>query len=283
MLYSIWLRVLAAALLALSLGACEPPQEFDEEELGVEEFEVGAHVEHIKVDSNTEIWAHFAHPKRSNKNDDQTILNSVARLIRNTERGGEIRAAIYGLGHEPIFKALEHAVTRRNVTVKVVQDGNNEFDSKLNKLSGRLRVLLGTSNHEFCGDGTRKGNHGCITNHSTGKMHTKLFTFSGTKDPNGKFHKNVVWYGSANMTRGSGSKMFNNAITMYGVPHLYDNTNEYFDDLLMNARSTSDYFDNTASPQKGIWQGVDEKVRVYASPEANSDLVLTPLCRDRAG
>jgi phosphatidylserine/phosphatidylglycerophosphate/cardiolipin synthase-like enzyme len=235
-------------------------------------------VEHITIDSNTEVWAHFAHPRRANKFDDRTILNSVVRLIRKTEKGGTIHAAIYGLAHKPIFDAIEYAVNRRNVTVKVVQDGNNEFDSRLDTLSNNLRRLIGKSNHRFCGVRTENGNHGCITRHPTGKMHTKMFTFSGTSDPEGKFHRNVVWYGSANMTLGSGSKMFNNAITIYGAHNLHKSTNEYFVDLFANAHDTSNYYNDTMpDPIKGIWQGADGKVRVYASPEHDSDLVLAQL------
>ena len=53
-------------------------------------------------------------------------------------------------------------------------------------------------------------------------MHSKLYTFSQTRDPNGALRDDVVWLGSANMTHATGAKSFNNTLTIYGDTALYD-------------------------------------------------------------
>ena len=78
-------------------------------------------------------------------------------------------------------------------------------------------------------------------------MHTKLFTFSTTKDPNGVLRDHVVWFGSANMTHATGAKTFNNTITIYGDQELYQSVNGYFAHLFDQKHyAGNDYYDADA-------------------------------------
>lgn len=285
-------QIMVAALLILSVGACEPAQEVDEEELGTDQFAAST-----TIDGHT-VWAHFAQPEPGKE--DRTIIDEVVRLIEQTHRGGTIRAAIYSLSIRDVANALRKAHAR-GVKVKVVMDGSAPFNddgkwlkhnSSLMKLAKRLNGHLPISqgeqvderprdNLKFCGDGKFGGRDGCISGDPKGIMHTKFFTFSKTRMPpppgknRGDWIENVVWFGSANMTEQTGMRSFNNAITLYGDLDVYKGFSRYFDHLFANQQNEDDYF-KPGTP-RGFWTSAGNHIRVYASPEQDSDLVLQQL------
>lgn len=214
------------------------------------------------------VWAHFTNPP-AHGGDDRTILNETIRLINDTPSGGRIRAAIHSLAANGISTALLNAKAR-GVTVQVVEDGSDEFEEDASPRE--LHSALG-ANHVFCGERKKGGNYGCITTDASGIMHTKLYTFSQTKDPNGVLRSNVVWFGSANMTYATGSKTFNNTVTIYGDTEQYNQFNTYFGQLFAQKHYSGNNFYDASAP-RGYWTGT---ARVYASPEQDGDLVYNRL------
>ncbi|WP_394850584.1 phospholipase D-like domain-containing protein [Pendulispora brunnea] len=215
------------------------------------------------------VHVHFTNPPAF-AGDDRTILNEVTRLLNETPAGETVRAAIHSLTANGIYDALI-AAKNRGVILKIVEDGSDEFDEDTSPRE--LHAALG-ANHVFCGNRVVNKNYGCITTDPSGIMHTKLFTFSKTKDPSGVLRSNVSWFASANMTYASGSKMFNNAITVYGDTALYDYFVGYFGHLFAQKHySGNDYYD--ADARRGYFEG--NTARVYTSPEQDSDLVYNRL------
>ncbi|WP_394829670.1 phospholipase D-like domain-containing protein [Pendulispora albinea] len=215
------------------------------------------------------VHVHFSNPPAFG-GDDPTILDEVVRLLDATPAGETVRAAIHSLTANAVANALV-AAKNRGVNLKIVEDGSDEFDPDTSPRE--LHAALG-ANHVFCGKRVKDGNFGCITTDSSGIMHTKLITFSKTKDPSGELRTNVSWFASANMTYASGSKMFNNAITVYGDKALYDHFGGYFGHLFAQRHySQNDYYD--AASHRGYFEGTT--ARVYTSPEQDGDLVYNRL------
>jgi phosphatidylserine/phosphatidylglycerophosphate/cardiolipin synthase-like enzyme len=255
-----------AAMGSLALNACDASQDSDEPELGVAQSAVSVASTTI---AGFPAWAHFTNPPAF-AGDDRTILNEAIRLINDTPSGARIRAAIHSLSVNGVQTALVNA-KNRGVTVQVVEDGSDEFDPDASPHD--LHAALGAS-HVFCGGRVQGGNYGCITSDPSGIMHTKLYTFSQTKDPNGVLRSNVVWFGSANMTYATGAQTFNNTITIYGDVDLFNNFNTYFTQLFnQNHYAGNNFYDATAG--RGYW--VTSTARVYASPDQDSDLVYNRL------
>ena len=126
----------------------------------------------------------------------------------------------------------------------------------------------------YCGKRVNGGAYGCVTSDASGIMHTKFYTFSQTKDPNGVLRSNVVWFGSANMTYATGSQTFNNTISIYGDLDLFNNFNTYFGQLFAQSHYASNDFYDAAVP-RGYWS--TSTARVYASPDQSGDLVYNRL------
>lgn len=263
--------VATAAFCALSLGACGPVQDTDTPEAdapALGEVRAGVNVASTTIGGHP-VWAHFTNPPAFG-GDDRTILNETIRLINDTPSGARIRAAIHSLTANGVYNALISA-KNRGVTVQVVEDGSDEFESDTSPRD--LHAALG-ANHVFCGDRREGGNYGCITTDPSGIMHTKLYTFSQTKDPNGVLRSNVVWFGSANMTYATGSQTFNNTLTIYGDTALFDNFNTYFGQLFAQKHYAGNNFYDAASA-RGYF--VTPTARVYASPDQDGDLVYNRL------
>lgn len=256
----------ATTLGSLALTACAPPEEPDVPELGTVQSPVNVASTTI---AGVPVWAHFTNPPAF-AGDDRTILNEVERLINATPPGARIRAAIHSLTANGIATALINA-KNRGVTVQVVEDGSDEFEEDASPRD--LHAALG-ANHVFCGNRVSGKNYGCITTDPSGIMHTKLYTFSQTQDPNGVMRSNVVWFGSANMTYATGAQTFNNTITLYGDLELFNNFNTYFSQLFnQNHYAGNDFYD--AEVPRGYF--VTPTARVYASPDQSGDLVYNRL------
>jgi hypothetical protein len=220
-------------------------------------------------------WVHFTNPA-AHAGSDPTILDEIVRLIDQTPDTGTIRAAIHSLTVNQVVAALL-AAKARGVTVLVAEDGSDQFDD--DPSPAELAAALG-ADHVFCGDNVEGKNYGCITTDPSGIMHTKLYTFSQTHDPNGVLRDNVVWFGSANMTHATGAKSFNNTLTIYGDTALYDFLNNYFGQLFSQQHfANNNFYDAEAG--RGYF--VADTARVYASPDQDGDLVVNRLNDIEAG
>ncbi|MDZ5441375.1 phospholipase D-like domain-containing protein [Micromonospora sp. 4G57] len=189
---------------------------------------------------------------------------------------------IHSLSVDSVADALLHAQSR-GVTVMVVLDGKNATST-----DPAVTTIKQLTNHQFCLNSS--GGHGCISTSADGDMHTKIFTFTSTTDPNGVARGNVVWFGSSNLTYATGPDAFNNAVTVYGDATLAAGLNANFTDM-WNRRhySGNDYYDSASG--RGYYQAA--AADAYASPEGagQTDTIVTRLndltpdadCRLRVG
>jgi len=225
------------------------------------------------------VWAHFANPDPGR---DYTIITELQRLIDNTPAGASIRGAIHSLSIDSVSDALVRAQTR-GVSVMVVIDGKNASST-----DPAVTTIKRLTYHKFCTNST--GGRGCISTSPDGDMHTKMFTFSSTRDPRGVARSNVVWFGSANLTYATGTDAFNNTLTIYGDAALMNGFNANFNDMWNRRHYTgNDYYDSASG--RGYYQAT--AADAYASPEGHNqtDTIVTRLndmtpdanCRLRVG
>ena len=213
------------------------------------------------------VWAHFNNPRAYNGSDD-TIHAELRRLIGAAKPGSTIRASIHSLNIESMAQALLDAQDKHGVRVQVVIDGKNK-DSK----DESVAIIKRLHEYTFCKDGKALG---CISSSDDGIMHAKLFTFSATTDPTGAARTNVSWFGSPNLTDTSGTKQFNNAITVYGDPVLFAGLNTYFADMYAHRHvGDNDYYDSGSG--RGYYMAA--AADVYASPEqrGETDTIVSRL------
>lgn len=223
--------------------------------------------------AGTPAWFHFTRPDKPCAGPvgmDTHIIDELIRLIESVPNGGRIDAHIFSIKVENVAKALYEAQAQRNVQVWLSTDGqvadyDDGFKAKyLDKLAHRV----------YCKSPNRRG---CISGRAKSISHTKLFTFSGAKMPDGTPAQNVVWLGSANQTYASGMRATNNTVTFYGDAALYGRMRGYLDDLY-DRRTTDDYY----VPASGRGHYLTASADVYASPEAQTDIVLNRLDDIRA-
>ena len=225
------------------------------------------------------VWAHFANPIAGR---DYTIIKELERLIDHAPDGSTIKGTIHSLSIDSVADALLSA-QKRGVTVMVVLDGKNAPST-----DPAVATIKKLTNHKFCTNDN--GGRGCLSTSPDGDMHTKMFTFTSTTDPNGVRRSNVSWFGSANLTYATGTDAFNNTITVYGDAALMNGLNTNFSDL-WNRRHyvDNDYYD--AASGRGYYQA--SAADAYASPEGvgQTDTIATRIndltpdsdCRLRIG
>ncbi|WP_177326072.1 phospholipase D-like domain-containing protein [Nannocystis exedens] len=255
-------------------------------------------------------WVHFTNPdsppyptqkgpkKKFEKDqnelgEDPTILLEIERLIASTQEFHDqvpqtIRGAIYSFDLPRFLKAFQKAEESNKIDIRLVHDGHDQYDHKKKEHAAAqaLHRLL-RNKHHFCGNGTDGENkdegdysyNGCIASHHAGSMHSKFFTFSKAKDPDGLPRSHVVWISSANLTKQTGGNSFNTAITIYGNQELYKFFNDYFLDLELGSDFADDEPDdgNDYYVPNGNGHFESGPVGVYISPEIDSDLVLNQL------
>ena len=210
------------------------------------------------------VWAHFTNPPAFGGTD-ATILTEFARLVRDAPATSAIRCAIHSISHLEPADALVDA-RDRGVDVRVVVDGNVAVSTADG--ARRLRDLGRAV--RFC-TGNRGG--GCVTT-NVGNMHAKFLTMGETTEPDGVARRDVSWFGSSNLTDPSGTKSFNNAITVYEDPALRAGFDAYFDELWsQNHYPSNDFY--SAAAGRGYYRGAT--ATIFASPEANTDLVYSRL------
>lgn len=275
-------RAVALVLCMSAVIGCEPPPS----EPDVGDAETGTLQASIRSASGTlggkPVWAHFNNPPAYSGRD-YTITDELKRLINEVPAGGTIRGAIHSLSIDGVADALLAAQNTRGVTVYLVLDGKNAPST-----DPAVNTIRQVANTRFCTNSS--GGGGCISTTSASNMHTKMFTFSATKDPNGVLRPYVSWFGSANLTYTSGTDAFNNTLTVYDAVTLYDGLNANHSDM-WNRRhyAGNDYYDSASG--RGYYQA--NPADAYASPEAagQTDTIVTRLndvtpdanCRVRIG
>jgi phosphatidylserine/phosphatidylglycerophosphate/cardiolipin synthase-like enzyme len=270
--------VLATGLLGLAVSSCgeEPAAEADE---------VGVVQSAIQSASATlagfPVWAHFTNPPAAGGRD-YTIHTELNRLINAAPAGSAIKGTIHSLSIDSVATALLNA-QNRGVSVMVVIDGKNAAST-----DPAVATIRQLTSHRFCQNSN--GGNACISTSADGDMHTKMFTFTATQDPNGVARSNVSWFSSANLTYASGTDAFNNAITVYGDAALMNGLNANFSDMWNRRHYTgNDYYDSASG--RGYYQAT--AADAYASPEGlfQTDTIVTRLnditpdssCRLRIG
>lgn len=217
--------------------------------------------------------------------EDPTQLDTMIRLIDDTPAGAEIDMALFSVSANIFVDALARA-QERGVVVRAVQNGSNRDPEIYSDSSPRdIADLLGGNSH-WCdhGSDTLAYGSGCISTDDYGIAHAKYMLFSKTKDRSGHLRSNVVWFGSANQTYATGTKMANNTVTVYGDRTLYDNFHAQMWTPQWEERSydRNDFYD--PEHHRGIWgSGGSHAIVAHASPEQDSDLVADQLATIRPG
>jgi phosphatidylserine/phosphatidylglycerophosphate/cardiolipin synthase-like enzyme len=271
--------VLATGLLGLAVSGCGEESAAEVDELGTARSAIQSAAATI---AGYPVWAHFTNPPATASARDYTIHTELNRLINAAPAGSTIRGTIHSLSIDSVATALLNA-QNRGVTVMVVIDGKNADST-----DPAVVTIRQLTNHKFCLNSN--GGNACISTSAAGDMHTKMFTFTATQDPNGVARSNVSWFGSANLTYASGTDAFNNAITVYGDAALMNGLNANFSDMWNRRHYTgNDYYDSASG--RGYYQAT--AADAYASPEGagQTDTIVTRLndmtpdssCRLRIG
>jgi phosphatidylserine/phosphatidylglycerophosphate/cardiolipin synthase-like enzyme len=214
-------------------------------------------------------WFYFTRPDRpcrgtAGSGVDMNAVAELTRLIGSVPTGGRIDGHIYSITVDAVAKALLDAQAC-GVDVRMSMDGDVASSTDTAKTS----YLDKLANKVYC---THSNNRSCISTADGAISHTKLFTFSTATAPDGVVSNNVVWFGSANQTYASGARLYNNTVTVYGEASLYTQLRAYLGDLYAQRR-LADYYD----PDSGRGHLLAAAADVYASPEAQTDLVVNRL------
>jgi phosphatidylserine/phosphatidylglycerophosphate/cardiolipin synthase-like enzyme len=196
---------------------------------------------------------------------DGHILAELIRLIDSVPAGGRIDGNIFNITVDGVAAALLRAQDERGVRVSISTDqrvGRSTDSAKVGYLDRLTRKV-------YCGT-ARTGS--CVGAADGAIAHTKLFVLSAATAPDGTVHQDVAWFGSANQTRASGMKTFNNTVTVYGDATLYGHLRTYLGDLFAQRRR-ADYYD----PGSGRGHMLAGAADAYASPESGTDLVVNRL------
>ena len=218
----------------------------------------------------------FAEPGASGyPTNDTAILSHLQALISNTPcpAAGDttppaIRAGINSIGNAAaaLPTAIRNALnTKENcgVNVEVVVNG----DAKGSEGAELLRSALGTDDFEWCdhGDSTGGKGGGCVSTKSGGGMHAKYFIFSDTYGQNC-----VTWFGSANLTESSGSKTFNNGVTIWNNCLLRDYMKDRIFTPMWNEVTITDNDFYAPLVPRGYFSIGSGGLTAHASPETES-------------
>jgi hypothetical protein len=217
------------------------------------------------------LLTHFNFP-RATGGSDRTITNELIRLINATPAGATIRGNFFALTQYEIVYPLI-AAYQRNVQIRISIDGGSSRTSPAARL---LATRLGVSAGYCGGTSNTTSSVGCVTRKVGGIAHSKFFTFSKTRSPDGQMRDNVVWFASYNATPGSGDRDSNNATTVYDAPVLYQGMERH--QIRMQNQI---HFPGNDYYKREIGQGYiydrSAGVEVHISPEQDRNLVLAQL------
>jgi phosphatidylserine/phosphatidylglycerophosphate/cardiolipin synthase-like enzyme len=214
-------------------------------------------------------WFFFTRPDRpcrgtAGSGVDMNAVDELTRLIGTVPAGGRIDGHIFSISIDAVAKALLDAQTR-GVDVRMSMDGAVAASTD----TAKTNYLDKLTKKVYC---THSNNNACIATADGAISHTKLFTFSTATAPDGVVSSNVVWFGSANQTYASGTRLYNNTVTVYGEASLYTQLRTYLDELYAQRRF-ADYYD----PDSGRGHLLAAAADIYVSPEVQTDLVVNRL------
>jgi hypothetical protein len=198
---------------------------------------------------------------------DQAIIDEAVKLLGEAKPGTVVRMALHSMDNEDKFEQALEAARNRGVVVGVVFGGTPANLSDWNTSPGNLTWF------KACDAADGRG-AGCLSSHYSSEMHAKFMLFEEIVR-NGVSHKNLVWVSSANMTKGSGARPFNNAITVYEASSLHEKLKGVWADMFNSTTGSSDYYDPTSG--KGYFTTpdfepptpADEDTWGYVSPDSD--------------
>jgi hypothetical protein len=211
---------------------------------------------------------------------DETIIRRLEQMIDDAPAGARIRAAVFRLDIESVRDALVRA-SNRGTVVRVMHNGFDHGEPVAASLSREQPRGLGHG-HRWSGqpyDPTGQSHdYGAVATGPGSDLHTKLFLFSSTRDPYGVLRRHVSWWGSANLSRHSGTEKCNNAVAVYDDPVLYDNFRDRLWHHIWNERHFphNDFYD--ARSGRGTFRSnASVGCTAYCSPEQTTDLWVNRL------
>ena len=155
---------------------------------------------------------------------DTHISDHLEKLIDRAE--GSIYTNIYQAELDnPVRAALIRARDQRGVKVYVTYDGGeNDNEDPTDTISDNAFDWLNTTAGRL-----EKCPNGCHRRASGGKAHSKFFVFDSTQHYDAATPRGTaVWISSANLTRGSGIRASNTAITYYNDADMHRRMREVF-------------------------------------------------------
>lgn len=215
----------------------------------------------------------YGHPAPGGE--DASILRRLTQMIDDVPAGSEIHATIFRLNVESVRDALV-AANNRGARVHVVHNGRDRVNEVAATLSRDAPHGLG-ERHRWSGkpfDVTgQRPDFGAVATGRNSDLHTKLFLFSATRDPDGALREHVSWWGSANLSNRSGTQKANNGVAVYGDAVLYDAFRARLWDLMWQGTHFPDNDFYNASLGRGTFMGsAAGRCKVFCSPEQDTDL-----------
>ncbi|WP_168200865.1 phosphatidylserine/phosphatidylglycerophosphate/cardiolipin synthase family protein [Allokutzneria sp. NRRL B-24872] len=186
----------------------------------------------------------------------RVIVDHLRSLIKGAAVGSTVSIAIFHFNDGGVLGDLV-AARDRGVKVRVVLDSKHSAKPAAVELVKKL----GTDRSKPSWAVVCTKGRACIGNAGTPIMHNKFFLFSDTSGS-----KNVVVQGSANLTPGNTTKMWNNSVTLAGNTGLYNSYLRYFTDLVAQKKN-NDYFRSDLSGN----------AKTYFFPRAGSDTITNVL------
>jgi len=235
-----------------------------------------AQADMVRVDlPSATVRLHFTDPPAGRS--DSAAVDQLIRLVGQADRGATVRIAFHMLTIDDVTKAIV-AAKDRGVTVRVLHDGGQvaSSDWAVTQLTSKLG-----SNHAWC-------NHrhfACISGHNSGRMHAKYMLIDKLTDSAGVAHQDVTWFSSANMTLPSGTRTFNNTVTVYDDSDMYgDVYREAWTPMWDEGRTHDygvDYYDYATGT--GYFHSSQTNFHGFVSPEQQTDPVEDMLFKVHAG
>lgn len=236
-----------------------------------------AQADMVRVDlPSATVRLHFSDPPKSGVGDSAAV-DQLIRLVGQADRGATVRIAFHLLTIDEVTKAIV-AAKNRGVTVRVLHDGSQKTSERwaVTQLTSKLG-----SNHKWCDHGKSS----CISGHDSGLMHAKYMLIDKLTDSGGVAHQDVTWFSSANMTVPSGTRTFNNTVTVYDDSDLYgDVYREVWTPMWDEGRTHDygvDYYDYATGT--GYFHSSQTNFHGFVSPEQQTDPVKDMLFKVDAG
>ena len=215
---------------------------------------------------------------------DDSVVRRLATMIDQTPVGSAIFGTLFSLSIGYVRDALV-AANNRGSPVFIMHNNADHANTLPVQLSAPTPRGLG-ANHRWSGRPFPDPQHryGAIATGPGSDLHTKLFLFEATVDPEGALRHDVSWWGSVNCSVHSGTEKYNNAIAVYDDPTLFTNFKTKLWDLLWNETHFPDNDFYNSSRRRGTFEGGPSTgVTAYCSPEQSTDLWANRLALVDAG